>query len=1211
MSNIIDPKKHLNKALLKQKVSLNAFDNFFTSLDKQWNKFDVKQNEEYHKYLIRDFFIENNYGNKYFINISDRCDLAIRNDKNPSSSIAVIFEVKSPSNTAEMVTTKNINKKAFQELVLNFVKERIINNNLEIKNLIITNFYEWFIFDAIEFEKYFVDNKIFKKSCESYFNNQTSGHTTEFFYQNIALPYIEEIKNEIKFIYFDLRQYLNTTNKNNQSGLILLYKLFSPEYLLKLPFINDSNTLNKDFYSELLYIIGLKEVKVSEKKLIQRLSEKERENGSLIENTISQIKALNKLGKIDDIKKFGSTEDEQSFNIALELIITWINRILFLKLLEAQLINYNNDEICFLNIQNIPNYNVLNDLFFKVLAVNKKDREYNNNEILEKLPYLNSSLFEPTDLEKECLVISNLSPKDISLFSKTILKNSKGKKQHGQINTLDYLFRFLDSYDFSSETKGDLQEENKTLISASVLGLIFEKINGYKDGSYFTPGYITMYMCRETISKAVVNKFNEIKKCECRSITDVYNKIGTNTKNIIEANNIINSIKICDPAVGSGHFLVSALNEIIAIKSKLKILVDKNNRVLRDYEFEIVNDELIITSQDGEIYYYQPCGRYTENQRVQETLFHEKQTIIENCLFGVDINPNSVKICRLRLWIELLKNSYYTESSNYRELETLPNIDINIKCGNSLISKLNLSLDINDQLKKSSKLVVNDYYSSVMSYKNTYNRHEKNKIEQNIIRIKESFKQIITQSDPLLLKITHLKDEIELLERDKTIFGLSEKECNTRQERILSLKNQLILKEKQFTEYQSNNIYKNAFEWRIEFPELLDKDGNFIGFDVVIGNPPYGVKLIDIEKDYLKNRFTATSGEVEIYTFFIELAMSILLKQNGLFSFITTNTIYYLDKFSEIRKNSFLSNKVISLLELEKQVFADAPDIVPAIYVLQKNSQKDNIIKLYKSSETKRIYDLVEFEGFKVNGIEQNKFETKTDFVFSLSPNEAKENLLKRISQLDTVKKSYKVVYGIKTGDNDRFLSREITGTENWKKCASSAKNIKKYTIDWQGDYLNVCNDLSGLNNINYEQPKILIQYIRKLSMPIRLVCALDLNGEYYPLNNFSFVVSENGNSLKVLLGILNSRLMNWYFSNCFVDYNIKPKYIEQLPLPAKIISSDLEKKVTEILYLKAKDKEIDTSILENQIDQIVYKLYDLIAEEIQIIEQSQVKNTK
>jgi adenine-specific DNA-methyltransferase len=150
---------------------------------------------------------------------------------------------------------------------------------------------------------------------------------------------------------------------------------------------------------------------------------------------------------------------------------------------------------------------------------------------------------------------------------------------------------------------------------------------------------------------------------------------------------------------------------------------------------------------------------------------------------------------------------------------------------------------------------------------------------------------------------------------------------------------------------------------------------------------------------------------------------------------------------------------------------------------------------------------------------------------------------------------------------------------------------------------LNVCNELAGLNNINYEQPKILIQYIRKLSMPVRLVCALDLNGEYYPLNNFSFIVSENNNSLKALLGIINSKFMNWYFSNSFVDYNIKPKYIDQLPLPSKINSIEIEGKVIEIISQKAKDKEADTRALENQIDKLVYDLYGLTEEEIKIVE--------
>ena len=110
-----------------------------------------------------------------------------------------------------------------------------------------------------------------------------------------------------------------------------------------------------------------------------------------------------------------------------------------------------------------------------------------------------------------------------------------------------------------------------------------------------------------------------------------------------------------------------------------------------------VRDELVITDDDGRFFRYNP--RNEESRRIQEALFHEKQTIIENCLFGVDINPNSVKICRLRLWIELLKNAYYKEDTNFKELETLPNIDINIKCGNSLLSRYPIDADLSKALK--------------------------------------------------------------------------------------------------------------------------------------------------------------------------------------------------------------------------------------------------------------------------------------------------------------------------------------------------------------------------------------------------------------------------------------------------------------------------------------------------------------------------------
>lgn len=282
----------------------------------------------------------------------------------------------------------------------------------------------------------------------------------------------------------------------------------------------------------------------------------------------------------------------------------------------------------------------MNNLFFGVMAKKVNERSP-DNEKFYFVPYLNSSLFENSDIENSFIAISSLNNSDISIYSNTVLKDIQNNKLSGKINFIDYLFKFLDAYDFSSDGNSSnnlVRENNKTIINASVLGLIFEKINGYKDGSYYTPSFITMYMCRETIQKVFIDKFNQEKNWDCRDLKDLHNKIEDKK----EANDIINSVKICDPSVGSGHFLVSALNEIIFIKKYLNILIDHEGRTLKDYDFEIQNDEIIITDENGNFFEYNKNNK--ESLRVQKTLFLEKRTIIENCLFGVDINPNSVKI---------------------------------------------------------------------------------------------------------------------------------------------------------------------------------------------------------------------------------------------------------------------------------------------------------------------------------------------------------------------------------------------------------------------------------------------------------------------------------------------------------------------------------------------------------------------------------------
>ncbi|MBL7800301.1 MAG: class I SAM-dependent DNA methyltransferase [Chitinophagales bacterium] len=883
----LKPKKALNKAFLKVKPNRSEIEGFKTNLIALLDSTNDTESEEFHKNLVIDFLKKTYYDPNHFVNTKGRNDLVIHNGNSAKSSVGVIIEAKKPTNKTEMISTKKMNAKAFQELVLYYLRERITHKNLEVKYLVATNINEWFIFDATLFDRLFAQNKNLVKQFNDFEGGRLADTKTDFFYKQIAEPFIDTIKVEIEFTYFNIQDYqkaLRNADKADDNSLISLFKLLSPEHLLKLPFTNDSNSLDKRFYSELLHIIGLTETKEGSKKLIERNKEGERNSGSILEDTIIQLDSLDKINRLEKPSQFGNTQQERLFNVGLELSITWINRILFLKLLEAQLLTYHKGDksYAFLSLDKIKNYDDLNSLFFQVLARKYDDRNQDVKKAFEKVPYLNSSLFEPTEIEQVTLIISNLKDdKTIPVFPSTVLKNEQGKKRTGSINTLEYLFEFLNAYDFTSEGSEEIQEDNKSLINASVLGLIFEKINGYKDGSFFTPGFITMYMCKETIRKAVIQKFNETKKWSCTSIQELYDKIEDRK----EANEIVNSIKICDPAVGSGHFLVSALNEMIAVKNDLKILQDRTGKRLKEYHVEVVNDELIVIDEEGELFDYNPTNK--ESQRIQETLFHEKQTIIENCLFGVDINPNSVKICRLRLWIELLKNAYY---KNHTELETLPNIDINIKCGNSLVSRFAIDADLKQALKKS-KWTIDTYRIAVDTYRNAESKEQKREMERLIADIKSDFRSEIARNDPKIQKLVKLEYDYGVLvapsifKEDAATYGskADKKKAKEREEKLWGEVQKLKV---EIEEIKSNKIFENAFEWRFEFPEVLNDIGDFVGFDVVIGNPPY-MRVQEIQasqpkqKIYYESQYKNAKAAYDIANIFFELAVNISRKTSN------------------------------------------------------------------------------------------------------------------------------------------------------------------------------------------------------------------------------------------------------------------------------------------------------------------------------------------
>nr|WP_158856952.1 TaqI-like C-terminal specificity domain-containing protein [Lunatibacter salilacus] len=668
----LKPKQALNKAFLKVKPTRAAIESYKANLIRLIDQTNASESEEFHKNLVSEFLKNTYYEPSHYINTKGRNDLVIHNGDKANSPVGVILEAKKPTNRSELLRVSNINSKACQELLLYFLRERITHGNLELKHLVVTNIHEWFIFDAQVFDRFFAQNKSLVRQFDEFEAGRLSEVKTAFFYKNIAEPSIEMVKDQLIYTYFDIRSYekpLRNSDKRDDNQLIALFKLLSPEHLLKLPFANDSNTLDRRFYSELLHIIGLTETKAGGKKIIGRNKKEDRNLGSILEDAIIQLDSLDKIGQLEKPSQYGNTIEDRLFNVGLELSITWVNRILFLKLLEAQLITYHKGDTAyaFLNKKTIHDWDELNALFFQVLAKRPEERNDDVKLAFASVPYLNSSLFDPSEIEQKTIMVNFLkNEKTIPVLSSTVLKNEQGKKLIGSLTTLDYLFKFLDAYDFASEGSEEIQEDNKTLINASVLGLIFEKINGYKDGSYFTPGFITMYMCRNTIRRAVIQKFKAEKGWEIENLDQLYDKIEDRT----EANELINSVKICDLAVGSGHFLVSALNEIIAVKNDLKILQDRSGKRLKEYHVEVVNDELIVTDEDGELFEYKPENRESHSDPAWDWLRKTYPAIAKH------LKPFELAAKRRTdqgdFWWELRACDYYAEFE--KEKIIYPNI---------------------------------------------------------------------------------------------------------------------------------------------------------------------------------------------------------------------------------------------------------------------------------------------------------------------------------------------------------------------------------------------------------------------------------------------------------------------------------------------------------------------------------------------------------
>ena len=1263
-------KQALNKSYRLIKPKRQAMEAFKGNLIKLLDDLDEKESEENVKIHLMDFLKNTYYAPDLMVATKGKTDFVIHTGKEAKSRVGVLFEVKRPFNKSDMVTRENQNAKAMHELILYYLRERVDGNNTDIRHLVITNIYEWFIFDAQDFERVFGKNVQLKKDYQAWKTGQKVSSNTDHFYKEVAKPFLESLSENLPFTYFNIKDFekpLRNDQKSDDNKLIGLYKVLSPIHLLKLPFLNDSNSLDSGFYKELLHLIGLEEVKDGNKKLIRRKPTGQRNEGSLLENTISILENENYLTEVTEVAQYGNTNEERFFNIGLELCITWINRILFLKLLEAQLIKYHHGDqnFRFLNFTTLPEYDDVNRLFFWVLAIKPENRNSQTKAKFGFVPYLNSSLFEKTDLEKQTITISNLFDKyPLDLYNGTVLRDAKNKPIAASLNSLEYLLRFLDAYDFASEGREEIQEESKTLINASVLGLIFEKINGYKDGSIYTPGFITMYMCRQTVRQSVLQKFNQAYSWQAENFDDLKNYLAQHhsTTKILEFNKVLNNLHICDPAVGSGHFLVSALNELITIKSELNLLADSKGVRISNHEVTIENDELIVTDRSTlDIFEYTVnsvagSGGFkvsAETQRVQETLFHEKQTLIENCLFGVDINTNSVKICRLRLWIELLKNTYYTQQTNFTELETLPNIDINIKHGNSLISRFKLNEGLGKALKHV-KYTVKEYREFVQAYKETHDKERKRELENVIKSIKTDFKSEFSRNSKEQIRFEEAAYE---LNKKYPELGLFDEKLTTKQKKDkAALQLDVAKKKKIIDEIKNNVIYRNAFEWRFEFPEVLDNEGNFEGFDAVIGNPPY-IRQEELSelKPYLKQQYQVFAGTADLLVYFIERGVSIL-KPGGNFSYIIANKFMRagFGKPLRIWLQNYQLKQIIDFGDLP--VFDEATTY-PCILSLQKHIPEADFTALNIES-----LGIENFEKFVLENAMLLSQKSLKEDGWNLTRQEG-HDLLEKLKNAGiplSQKVGGKIYRGLLTGLNEAFVIEEIIkerliaedpNSQEIIKPFLIGRDVKRYSQPISGKHIilfrsgftaekfgkipeqeawtKISNEYPAITAFlspykekakarldqgqywwelracayydEFEEPKIIWPGISLEITPF----GKDQTG-FYGNDNTHLIINDDN----YLLGLLNSSVSKYYLSKV-CDFvrggyaRLKVSYVSTIPI-ANATENDqktITALVNQILSTKQADPQADTSVMEHQIDQLVYELYQLNSEEIAIIE--------
>jgi hypothetical protein len=868
----------------------------------------------------------------------------------------------------------------------------------------------------------------------------------------------------------------------------------------------------------------------------------------------------------------------------------------------------------------------LEPLFYEALAKERDEDFYSRFEC--KIPFLNGGLFDP---------ISNYDWVNTFIdFPNDVFSNTRKTKDG---DTGDGILDIFDRYNFT--VKEDEPLEKEVAVDPEMLGKVFENLLEVKDrkskGTYYTPREIVHYMCEQSLVNYLATELEgkvakkdleklikigeNVVEHEAVSVTKEDNpEYGGDYKRLLpdtlkkfasDIDDKLATIKVCDPAIGSGAFPVGMMNAIV-----------KARMVLNSY-----------------LCHSRECGNPDPNR----TLYTFKRDCIQNSLYGVDIDPGAVEIAKLRLWLSLV-----VDEDDIKQIKPLPNLDYKIMQGNSLLEEFEGIKLFDEKLiavidTGKEKLLESLEQKQAVLRKEYFELHSQNKLTpakqaelNNELKKLHAQERKVNQPEKgnvenvglfdIFSEAKKKADDLKRLHKDFFEATQKNKKDNIKKQ-IEQLEWELIeatLKEqgktsalKKLEEFKRSNT-KPFFLWKLNFADVFEEKG---GFDVVIANPPY----IDSEsmvkngqegiREAILKTYKWTKGNWDIYIAFFELGFK-EMNRNGTLTFITPDKWISKPFGSEFRKGTI--DNIFSILKAGRKIFDDAK--VDSIISFFAN-RKSNDIKIvnFENGEfiQKREVSKKSLPApFAFDGL----FSDSLDLISKIGISKSRLSDHCKSENACATSDAYKLVPLVKSLKDDRFDEKKYlkiinTGTigkfySKWgKREMTYLKHKYLYPVVDKRDFLNLFQNSYGTKSL---VPKIIIKGLNLLDG------CLDEDGTVIPGKTTLIIIDRNVNKLKFLLTIINSKLAFFYIKEKYPasSYNQGTSFtkdmINNLPIP-EISDKDqknlvsISEKIPPIAtsddYQKNKEKQAKVHDLEHQIDELVYKLYGLTDDEITIVE--------